>query len=74
MSTSIYKVLKTKRFGAYCKLHLANYIKLLERLAFKFINFQLGFTFIRRLFNLFGKLYKTPANGCFLVYVLLIII
>ena len=61
----------------YCKLYLANYIKLLRTASFELINYQLLiFRKLpwRTLSSLFIKLYKRSADGCFLVYLLIIII
>ena len=61
----------------YCKLYLANYIKLLRTASFELINYQL--LIFRKLpwrtiSSLFIKIYKRSADGCFLVYLLIIII
>ena len=61
----------------YCKLYLANYIKLLRTASFELINYQLLiFRKLpwRTLSSLFIKIYKRSADGCFLVYLLIIII
>ena len=61
----------------YCKLYLANYIKLLRTASFELINYQL--LIFRKLpwrtiSSLFIKIYKRSEDGCFLVYLLIIII
>ena len=58
----------------YCKLYLANYIKLLRTASFNYQLLIFRKLPWRTLSSLFIKLYKRSADGCFLVYLLIIII